>query len=74
MFIAEREKKRWTKRFLINVNEGLSQKKDFFSFLQTETGGQMLMLNSRDGSRNLPLMCTREKPRGDNLTAEILQR
>lgn len=51
VFIAQK-KKRWAERFPIKVNEGLSQKKDFFPFLQTETGGQVLMLNSRAGSRN----------------------
>lgn len=54
-FNLEREKKtRWAKRFPINVNEGLSQK-DFFSSFQHETRGQVLMLTSRAGSRDLPL-------------------
>lgn len=53
-FNPEGGKNRWTKRFPINVNEGLSQK-DFFFSLQLETGGQVLMLTSQAGSRGLTL-------------------
>lgn len=64
------KKTRWGKRFPINVNEGLSQK-DFFSFFQHETRGQVLMLTSRAGSSNLAFKYNRRKPCGINHTAGI---